>query len=339
MPKRAKLARLEGTEPMELSWGLLGQLAWTGLATSTFYYLFAIAFALVLKVNRVWNFGQAAIMVVAYFAMYVASKWWGAPSAAAIGVGIVVTIAASLALEWFGFRVLRNRRSSVLTYFIFTIAISQFAVYFGELCFGADPKTLHASVVSPIFLVGSIAVSYWDLGAISAAIALTLALAAFLRFTKDGQFLSAVADNPELAQIYGIGMSRAYAISIVIAALFVVAGMYLVGTRLPMYPATPLNQFLVLSVIATILAGIGNVFAAGIAAIVLGLIQTFSILVISSTWQILIVYALIFVVILIFPSGVTLKRPSRKITRASGAVSGLAVTAAVPGPDDRVTSK
>ena len=324
---------------MELSWGLLGQLAWTGLATSSFYYLFAIAFALVLKVNRVWNFGQAAMMVFAYFAMYAALHWWGAPAAVGVGVGILVTTAFSLALEWFGFRVLRNRRSSVLTYFIFTIAISQFAVYFGELCFGADPKTLYASIMSPVFLVGPIAVSYWDLSAVSVAIVLTFALAAFLHFTKDGQFLSAVADNPDLAQIYGISLSRAYSISIVISALFVVAGMYLAGTRLPMYPATPLSQFLVLSVIATILAGIGNVFAAGVAAIVLGLIQTFSILVISSTWQILIVYALIFVTILLFPSGVTLKRTSRKIKRAPVADSGLPVTASVPAPDNKVTSK
>jgi branched-chain amino acid transport system permease protein len=335
--KRTEPIRLE--EQMELSWSLLGQLAWTGLATSTFYYLFAIAFALVLKVNRVWNFAQAAIMVVAYFAMYVALQLWGASVALAIGVGILVTIAVSLALEWFGFRVLRNRGASVLTYFIFTIAISQFAVYLGELSFGADPKTLHASIMSPVVLVGSIAVSYWDLRAIGVAIALTLALAAFLRFTKDGQFLFAVADNPDLAQIYGIGLSRAYCISIAIAAVFVVAGMYLAGTRLPMYPATPLNQFLVLSVIATILAGIGNVFTAGAAAVVLGLIQTFSILVISSTWQILIVYVLIFVAILLFPSGITLGRPCQKISRARVVDDGITVPATLPEPENGVTSK
>ena len=123
----------------------------TGLATSTFYYLFAVAFALVLKVNRVWNFGQAGIMVFAYFSMYVALQWWALPQLAGIGFAIVVTIAVSLALEWFGFGVFRNRRSSVLAYFIFTIAISQCAVYLGEMIFGADPKTLYAYVMSPVF--------------------------------------------------------------------------------------------------------------------------------------------------------------------------------------------
>jgi branched-chain amino acid transport system permease protein len=180
------------------------------------------------------------------------------------------------------------------------------------MIFGADPKTLYASVMSPVFLIGPIAISHWDLRALAVTISLALALAAFLRFTKDGQFLSAVADNSELAEIYGIGLARAYAISMVLAAILVVAGMY---------PATPLNQFLVLAVIATILAGIGNVFAAGTAAIALGMIQTFSILVISSTWQIMIIYVLIFVTILLFPSGVVLKRPWRRITRDAAVVS------------------
>ena len=302
---------------MEFSWTLLGQLAWTGLATSTFYFLFAISFALVLKVNRVWNFGQAAIMVVAYFAMYWLLHSWSAPTIVALVFGIVVTVGASLGLEWFGFRILRARGSSVLTYFIFTIALSQCAAYVGELTFGADPKTLYPSIMSPVFLVGPIAISKWDLQAIGIALALSLTLAAFLRFTRDGQFLWAVADNPDLAEVYGIGVNRAYAVSMILAGLLIVAGMYLVGTRLPMYPAAPLNQFIILAVIATILAGIGNVFAAGLAAIVLSLIQSFSILVISSTWQVLIIYGLIFIVILLFPKGVVLANPWRQIKRPS----------------------
>ena len=57
-------------------------------------------------------------------------------------IGAAATIAVSLAIEWFGFRVLRARNSSVLTYFIFTIILSQFAIYTAELIFGPDPKTL-----------------------------------------------------------------------------------------------------------------------------------------------------------------------------------------------------
>ena len=312
-----------------LSWDIVGQLAWTGVATSTYYCLFAIAFALVLKVNRVWNFGQAGVMVVAYFAMYVAFRGWDLPPALGMLFSLAVTIAVSLAIEWFGFRVLRNRNSSVLTFFIFTIVLSQFAIYAAELIFGPDPKTLFASIMSPVFLVGPIVVSHWDLQAIVVTAALILALALFFRYTKDGQSLSAVADNPDLAEIYGISSARAYAITIVIAAVFVVVGMYLFGIRAALFPATPLNQFLIFAVIATLLAGIGNIFAAGVMAVALSLLQSFSILVISSTWQILLIYIVLFVTILVFPAGVALPGTSRKIRRAA-ADDGAPAAASAP---------
>jgi branched-subunit amino acid ABC-type transport system permease component len=167
---------------MDVTWGIAGQLAWTGVATSTYYVLFALAFALVLKVNRVWNFAQAGVMVFGYFAIHVAINRLAAPVVAAIALGIVVATAVAVALEWFSFRVLRNRNASVLTFFIFTIAFSQFAIYLAELIFGADPKTLFESIVWPVFLVGPIVISYWDLQAIAIAAVGIVALAAFLNF-------------------------------------------------------------------------------------------------------------------------------------------------------------
>jgi branched-subunit amino acid ABC-type transport system permease component len=314
-----------------LTWDIVGQLAWTGVASSTYYCLFAVAFALILKVNRVWNFGQAAMMVVAYFVMLISFRTLDLPPAIGIVVGGAATIAVSVAIEWFGFRVLRARNSSVLTYFIFTIVLSQFAIYAAELIFGPDPKTLFPSIMSPVFLVGPIVVSHWDLAAIGVTLVMLLALAAFLYHTKNGQFLFAVADNPELAEIYGISTARAYGIAMMIAAIFVVVGMYLFGIRAALFPATPLNQFLIFAVIATLLAGIGNIFAAGVAAVGLSILQAFSILVISSTWQILLIYVVLFIVILIFPNGIVLPRSPRKIRRAA-ADNALAAVAAAPRP-------
>lgn len=304
---------------MTPAWDIAGQLAWTGIAASTSYALFAIAFAIVLKVNQVWNFGQAGMMVVAYFAMYVAFQSWGLTPVLGVLFGIVVTIAAGLLIEWLGFRILRNRNASVLTFFIFTLVLSQFATYSAELIFGTDPKTLFPSIMSPIILVSPIAVSHWDLMALATTIAVLLALALFMRFSKDGQFLLAVADNSDLAEMYGISSARAYVISMAIAAVLVVVGMYLFGIRAAIYPATPLAQFLIFAVIATLLAGKGNVFGAGFAAVALGLLQSFSVLVMSSTWQILLIYIMIFVTIIVFPYGVVFPTTARIFRRVSAA--------------------
>lgn len=292
---------------MELTLDLAAQLAWTGLASSSSYCLFALAFALVLKVNRVWNFGQAGLMVVAYFTMYVLFQRLALPPFAGAVLGAAVTVVASVALERWGFRVLRRRNSSVLTFFIFTIAFAQFLVYAAELIFGTDPKTLFPSIISPVRLVGPIVVSDWDLTALTVTLVLTAALWVFLRKTREGKAIIAVSDEPELAEMYGMNKDRAYAVAIAAAGILMSAGMYLIGTKAAMFPATPMNQFLIFAVIATIMGGIGNIFAAGVAGVVLALLQSFSILVIASKWQILLLYILIFVVILLFPKGVVLK--------------------------------
>ena len=50
---------------------ILAQILWTSTAAAGFQVLFTIAFALVLKVNKIWNFTQPALMGVAFYAMYV----------------------------------------------------------------------------------------------------------------------------------------------------------------------------------------------------------------------------------------------------------------------------
>jgi branched-subunit amino acid ABC-type transport system permease component len=292
---------------MDLSFELVAQLAWTGLASSSSYCLFAMAFALVLKVNRVWNFGQAGLMVFSYFSMFVAFRHFGLPPFLGAVFGAVTTIGVAVALERWGFRTLRERNSSVLTFFIFTIALSHGLVYAAELFFGTDPKTLFTSIISPVRLVGPVVVSDWDMTALATAALTTAGLWLFMRKTGEGKAMIAVADEPDLAEMYGIDKNRAYAVAMALAAVLMSAGMYLIGTKAAMFPATPMNQFLIFAVIATIMGGIGNVFAAGVAGIVLALMQSFSVLVIASTWQILLLYILIFVVIVIFPQGVVFK--------------------------------
>ena len=60
-----------------LTWGILGQLLWTGFAAATYYCLFAVAFSLVLKINKIWNFAQAGVMVFAYYSLLVAFQALG----------------------------------------------------------------------------------------------------------------------------------------------------------------------------------------------------------------------------------------------------------------------
>ena len=120
--------------------------------------------------------------------------------------------------------------------------------------------------------------------------------------THVGQFMSAVADHPGLARLYGIDVNRIYLYTIALACLLMTVGMYLFGLKVAMLPNTPL-QMMLLAVIATLLGGMGQVFGAAAAAVLLSLLQSLSVFVIPSEWQSLLIYAFLFMTILFFPEG------------------------------------
>ena len=290
---------------------ILLQIAWTGIAISSYYVLFTIAFSLALKVMQLWNFAQAGLMALAFYAMFFALNRLALPLPLGIAFGVAVTVIAAVALEVFGLRTLRARRSGNLTFFIFTLIVAEFVAYLLMMIFGTEPQTLFPSILSKVHIVMNIAVSNWDLIAVGTTLVCVAALWAFLRFHQDGQFMLAVAENAALAELYGISAKRAYLVTMIIVAIISCAGMYLFGSRSGVFPTTPLELLLV-AVIATLLGGMGRIFAAGIAAVALGLIQSFSVLVISSQWQTLVLYAFLFVTIIFFPLGFRLPLWLRK---------------------------
>ena len=297
---------------------VISQILWTSLATSSYFVLFALAFALVLKVNKVFNFAQAGMMTCGFYAAYVAVRVLGLPGPAGFVAALAGGAAMAFVLERFGFSVLRQRKASPMFVFIFTLVASQFITYAMTMIFGTWPTTIFASMFWPVTLVADVAVSRWDIPAILATVSVLGGLWAFLRFTRYGQFMIAVADNADLAELYGIRKDRVLMVSMLIAGLICGVGMFLYGTRAQVQPAAA-TELMLFAVAATILGGIGNLWGAALAAVVLGVVQNSSILFIPSAWQGFLLYAFLFFAIVLFPSGFRLPERSKALKRTVAA--------------------
>jgi branched-subunit amino acid ABC-type transport system permease component len=300
---------------------ILLQILWTSLATSSYYVLFAVAFALVLKVTRIFNFAQAAIMTVAFYSAFVTVQWLEWPAWAAFVVMMAITLAASFALERIGFEALRKRGVSVMFVFVFTFMVSEFVAYLAMLAFGTWPQTIFPTIFWPVTLVGNIAVSAWDLPAIGATLVMLALLFGFMRFTRIGQFMVGVADNTDLAELYGVNKRQIFLVTVLMAGALVAVGMFLYGTRAQVLPQTGLSLML-FAIAATIIGGIGNLAGAAIAAVILGVIQNSSILVIPSEWQGLLLYVFLFLAIVFFPNGLRMPRRRRRFATATRDIGG-----------------
>lgn len=310
---------------------LYGQIFWTGLAFSTYNILFAVAFSLVLKVTKMWNFTQAGVAAFGFYAMFWALNMASLHTVFALAIGLAATILLSIGLEKYGFNLLRRRNSPGLTFFIFTLIFSEFVAYVMSLFFGTEPHTLYPSIMSPVVIIADVVVSRWDMIAIATTVTLLFGVFSLLRWSRFGQAMIAVSDNDELAELYGISKNKAYMVSFIVAAILVTAGMYLYGSRAAVHPNTTL-ELLIFSVMATILGGIGNVFGAALAAIVLALLHGFSILVIESRWQGTLLYLFLFLTILFLPEGFRLpKRKGRSLKRLEQETGGGAGGASTTG--------
>jgi branched-subunit amino acid ABC-type transport system permease component len=297
-----------------LDLAIASQILWTSFATSSYFVLFALAFALVLKVNKVFNFAQAAIMSVAFYSAYVAVRVLGLNGFFGLIACFAGGIATALAIEYFGFAKLRTRKASPMFVFIFTLIVSQFVSYVLMLIFGTWPTTIFPTMFWPVSLVGGIAISAWDLPALAAMATVLVLLWAFLRFTRWGQFMIAVADNADLAELYGIKKDRVMLVSMAIAGAICAVGMFLYGTRAQVQPSAA-TELMLFAVAATIIGGIGNLWGAALAAVVLGLVQNSSILFIPSAWQGFMLYAFLFLAIVLFPRGFHWPERASKLKR------------------------
>jgi len=297
---------------------VIGQILWTSLATSSYYVLFAVAFALVLKVNRIFNFTQAGVMTAAFYVAHAAVQIAGLPAWAAFFLSLASALLLSWAIEALGFAALRAKAASPLFVFIFTFVVSQLIAYVASLVFGTWTVTIFPSMFYSVTLVGDIAVSAWDVPAIAAAVACLVALFAFLYVTRWGQFILAVADNPGLAELYGIKKQRVYLLSVLIAGGLVAVGMFLYGSRAQVQPMTSLDLML-FATVATIIGGIGNLGGAAAAALALDVLQNASILVIPSQWQGFLLFAVLFLAIVFFPRGIRLLERKAKADRTRAA--------------------
>jgi branched-subunit amino acid ABC-type transport system permease component len=296
---------------------IIVQILWTSVASSSFQVLFTVAFAFVLKITKIWNFTQPGIMGIAFYTMYTCASLLEMPLALAVLAALLTTTVTAYGIEKFGFVTLRRRKSEPIVFFIFTFVFAQLVIFILTLIFTTEPTFMLPSVMSPIHMVGEIIISNWDIEAIVVTLALILILYLFMHHTRPGQFMIAVSDNAKLAEIYGISKNRAYQLSMIIAAIFITAAMYLFGGKLALYPELTLHVML-FAIAATILGGIGNVFGAAGAAIVISVMQQFSVLFVASRWQPLVVFAVLFIAIVLFPNGVRLPRRAKIDARPGG---------------------
>ncbi len=295
-----------------------------GLTLGSVYALIALGYSLVYGVLKLLNFAHGDVyMVGAFIGYWVLVAFGGANGlvapvpvvllamflAAALGSGLL-----GVAIERFAYRPLRDapRIAPLIT----ALGISFFLENAVLLLFGARARSYSASGFIPFSTavrIGPVEVWLVRILVVVGAALLMVALTRFVGRSRLGRAMRAVAYDQEAAAMMGLNIDRTIATTFFIgSALAGVAGV-MVG--LVFDQVFHLMGFVagLKGFTAAVVGGIGNVPGAMLGGLLIGIAESLSSGYISSTFQNLIVFAILIVVMLVRPSGLLGRAEIRKV--------------------------
>jgi len=139
--------------------------------------------------------------------------------------------------------------------------------------FGVQDKSF-SSPFSGMMSIGKISISEERLAVVICGVIFIIALYLFIKHTKLGKAMRAVAQDMEAASVLGININRMYSLAMGIACALAAAGGALVG---PIYYVNPYMGVdpVLKSFVAVILGGMGSLPGAVIGGFIIGMTESF----------------------------------------------------------------
>ena len=265
---------------------------------------FAIGFQLTFGVLHVIDFAVGAWVILGGYLAYFMSSLLGVDGFLALPVAFVLFGALGYLIGPIIYRV-RNSRTArpelmalALTFGLFTLLRG------GMLTFwGFNTRSVDTALSGGSLMIGPVAVPMLRVAAFAFAIAAAAALFFMLYRTRYGLAIRATAENRDTAGLMGVDVHRLSAtVYGIYAGLTGMAGV-LMGAIYSVNPEIGLRYTLFAFFIA-VLAGLGSVGGAIVAALFLGIIEAVVATYWGSSYSHLAIFATLYLVLLVAPKGI-----------------------------------
>jgi branched-chain amino acid transport system permease protein len=270
-----------------------------GLSLGSIYALVAMGFSIVYRTMGLVNFAHGGVVMVG---AYIASTFFltvSLPFVLAMVMAVVVTAMIGLVIEGV-LRPLETKDVDLML--IGTIGFGIVLQALVILIWGATGRAVPTPVFKSPLDVAGLVIRPYDLVIIAVAAVAATAMWYFLRATKAGAAMQAVAMDPEAATAVGIRVGRSNAVAFGIgAALAAIAG----GMAGPvLYVSPALNGVIgIKGFAAAILGGFGNIPGAILGGLLFGLIDAFSASYFHGLADV-VVYLVFAIIVVVRPQGI-----------------------------------
>ena len=286
-----------------------------GLTLGSVYALLALGYSMVYGILKLLNFAHGEVFMFGAFAGYGVLTVLGGASSPVVPVWLLIVFmflgaaavssALGVAIERFAYRPLRN--APRIAPLISAIGMSFFLQASALLMFSGNPRSYDTPKlidVSTGIPLGPIRVSMLRILVIVMAAVLMVLLTLWVHRTRTGKAVRAVSFDREAAAMMGIDVDKVIVVTFLIGSALAGIGGVMVGLALfgrifhLMGFVAGLKAFT-----AAVVGGIGSIPGAMLGGLLIGFAEAYSTGYISSTFQNLIVFGILIVVLLVRPSG------------------------------------
>jgi branched-chain amino acid transport system permease protein len=292
-----------------------------GLTLGSVYALIALGYSMVYGILELINFAHGEIyMLGAYFgiiflAFFTAAGLTTYSLPLALGLTVVLSIifcsSYGFTIEKIAYKPLRD--APRLSPLISAIGVSIFLQNYVMLTQGATDKVFPSLFGSKGFQLMSVRMTYLQLFIIISSVILMVALQLFIRKTRMGKAMRAVAQDKTMASLVGINIDTVISLTFIIGSgLAAVAGL-----MVAMYYGL-VNYYIgyiagIKAFTAAVLGGIGSIRGAMFGGILLGLVESLGGSYISSEYKDAYAFVILIIILLVKPGGLFRKADLEKV--------------------------
>jgi len=293
-----------------------------GLTLGSIYALIALGYTMVYGILKFINFAHGDILtmgtyvgLIAYTGLIGTSTnpaWILLSFVVALVVAMLASAILGVVVERVAYRPLR--KAPRLAPLISAIGVSIILMNLAAFIFGTRSRNFPYPFNNATMNWGGVAITPHEILIIAVSLVLMIVLKLFVDFSRMGKAMRATSLDQEVASLMGINVNFIISLTFFIgSALAAVAGV-LVAMSYKVYPTmgglAGLKAF-----IAAVVGGIGNITGAMIGGLLLGVLETFGVVVlgIPEGFKDTIAFGMLIIVLLVKPSGIMGKSTREKV--------------------------
>ncbi len=277
----------------------LVELVVTGLVIGAVYGLVAMGFAVIYKATGIVNFAQGEMGMLAAYVSWSVATSLGAGGLATILVAIVVGALLGLACERLVMRPMLGE--PVLSVVLVTVGLAVVLRSVVTLVWGAAPHKFDVAGADTILQIAGIGIRVSQLAVIAVLLGALAGFWYFLRHSRFGVAMRAVAADEKTARLMGVSTARVQAVAWAAAsALAALAGAFFAV----IYGLAPtIFQLGLKAFPATVLGGFDSVLGSGASGLAIGVLENLVGGYMASTLKEIVGFLVILVVLMVRPFG------------------------------------